>query len=125
MPLNTALSAGVTSRPACRIAARSFAADGSTTIPCFGTIHTDLTDTCGSQVTSHGPGILVLSSFWEQKTESTSVFAQQERARLQILFLETEWSEAYRDTIEWEVWAEPEDKCSCWDYSATKEEKEE
>jgi iron complex outermembrane receptor protein len=54
------------------------AADGSTTIPCFGTIHTDLTDTCGSQVTSHGPGILVLSSFWEQKTESTSVFAQTE-----------------------------------------------
>ena len=54
------------------------AADGSTTIPCFGTIHTDLTQTCGPQVTSHGPGILVLSSFWEQKTESSSVFAQTE-----------------------------------------------
>ena len=56
---------------------------------------------------------------------STSVFAQHELARLQIIFRETEWSDAYRDTIEWEVWAEPEDRCTCWDYSATKEEKEE
>jgi hypothetical protein len=56
---------------------------------------------------------------------STSVFAQQELARLQIIFRETEWSDAYRDTIEWEVWAEPEDKCSCWDYSATGAERRE
>lgn len=47
-------------------------------IPCFGTVHTDLTDTCGPQVTSHGPGILVLSSFWEQDTDSLSAFAQTE-----------------------------------------------
>jgi iron complex outermembrane receptor protein len=54
------------------------AADGSTTIPCFGTIHTDLTQTCGPQVTNHGPGVLVLSSFWDMETESLSAFAQGE-----------------------------------------------
>tara|TARA_R110002020_G_scaffold47639_4_gene135476 strand:+ start:1472 stop:1996 length:525 start_codon:yes stop_codon:yes gene_type:complete len=56
---------------------------------------------------------------------STSVFAQYELARLQIIFRETEWSDAYRDTIEWEVWAEPSDKFECSEYRATKEKKSE
>ena len=56
---------------------------------------------------------------------STSVFAQHELARLQIIFRETEWSDAYRDSIKWEVWSEPSDKFECSDYRATKEEKEE
>ena len=56
---------------------------------------------------------------------SITASAQKELARLQIIFSETEWSDAYRDSIEWEVWAEPADKFECSDYSATKEEKEE
>ena len=56
---------------------------------------------------------------------SITASAQKELARLQIIFSETEWSDAYRDSIEWEVWAEPADKFECSEYKATKEEKEE
>ena len=47
-------------------------------IPCFGTIHTDLINTCGPQPTSHAAGTLVLQNTVEQNTDSYSVFFQTE-----------------------------------------------
>lgn len=46
--------------------------------PCFGTVFTQFTDTCGAQITSHPAGVLVLSSFWEQETDTYSFFGQTE-----------------------------------------------
>ena len=47
-------------------------------IPCFGTVFTDLTNTCGIQVTSHAEGVLVAQNSWEQNTDSYSLFFQTE-----------------------------------------------
>lgn len=50
-----------------------------TEIPCFGAGgFEDLPQTCGAQPTSHDAGIFLVSGYWEQDTDSYSVFAQTE-----------------------------------------------
>ena len=50
-----------------------------TEIPCFGAGgFEDLPQTCGVQPTSHDAGIFLVSGYWEQDTDSYSVFAQTE-----------------------------------------------
>lgn len=50
-----------------------------TEIPCFGAGgFEDLPQTCGAQPTSHDAGIFLVSGYWEQDTDSYSVFAQSE-----------------------------------------------
>jgi iron complex outermembrane receptor protein len=50
-----------------------------TEIPCFGGGgFEDLPQTCGVQPTSHDAGVFLASGYWEQKTDSYSIFAQTE-----------------------------------------------
>ncbi len=59
--------------------ADSLIGEVGTEIPCFGAGgFEDLTSTCGLQPTSHDAGILLASGYWEQETDSYSIFAQTE-----------------------------------------------
>tara|TARA_R110000824_G_scaffold309869_1_gene497213 strand:+ start:57 stop:584 length:528 start_codon:yes stop_codon:yes gene_type:complete len=49
--------------------------------------------------------------------------AQEELARIQVIFSDGAWTDERRDSLEWEVWAEPEDKCFCFSWGASREEK--
>ena len=54
---------------------------------------------------------------------SITVTAQEELARIQVIFSDGPWTEARRDSLSWEVWAEPANKCTCFDWAETREEK--
>jgi iron complex outermembrane receptor protein len=59
--------------------ADSLIGEVGTEIPCFGGGgFEDLPQTCGLQPTSHDAGILLASGYWEQETDSYSIFAQTE-----------------------------------------------
>jgi|TARA_R110000824_G_scaffold6705_2_gene30902 hypothetical protein len=56
---------------------------------------------------------------------SIGINAQEELLRLQVAFSECHcfWPDADQSFVTWEVWAEPEDKCSCWYLGDARSEK--
>ena len=52
-----------------------------------------------------------------------TITAQEELARIQVVFSDGAWTDERRDSLEWEVWAEPEDKCFCYYWGVGIEEK--